>query len=453
MNSVILVMSLTGSGMYLLYLLLKPLLKKYFSVGLRIRFLLASVMFFIIPLPLIKNFYYDLICKVYDFNSVKASAVIKIKNPIQILPDNTVIMPKVNIFVATVFILWLLIVIIRFVLNYKTYNNLKKSLLSESAPCTNNSINKIIEAYQRKLNVKRNITVLISDKSSILTLCFIKPIIILNNNLDSNQIEYIIEHELQHIYYKDFIIKILLLIMSIIHFFNPLVYLISLEIKKLLEYRSDESIVINMNTDERKSYGNAIIDISTENNKHYKLNNMPISSFGSDNYKDMKERINEMKKVKKHNKINYILSVIILTVSVISSSMLVFAYEDYSVSYLPENHVNISSENSENIVNANICTIPEDINDQEETDDILPFTNETQILIIDEDGNIYPFEGDVEPYALCNHTYINVTITEHYKFSDGSCRTDYYSGQRCTKCNTVVYGTFVKSVNYTVCPH
>ncbi len=454
MRSLILAMSLMGSGTYLLYLILRPVLKKYFSVNVRIIFLLISIVFFLAPLPLFKNYYYDFINLFYNFNAKKNVEFTEIKNPIQILPDNTVVMPKINKLILLIIICWLIIGVLRLLYHYQKYKELKNSLISECSPCINPYINKMVAECKNHLHIKTNITVLTSDKIDPMTIGFINPIIVINENFESHQLKYIIEHELRHIYHKDFIMNLILLVTSVIHCFNPFVYLMSIEMKKLLEYRTDASIVLNMDKKERNSYGTTIIDVATDKNKKLNIKNMPISTFAANNSSDIKERIYEMKNAKKHTKLNFILAVLILVVSIIASSMLVFAYDDYTVENISQESFIQESNNStkDSVSDINVF-MTEDYERNIEINTELHFNDEINSLFIDENNDVYPIEEDAESYALCNHTYVSGIVSKHTKFSDGSCITNYYEGQRCTKCGAIITGSFIKSTTYAVCPH
>lgn len=390
MRSIILAMSLMGSGTYLLYLVFRPLLKRYFSVNVRISFLLISIIFFLFPFPIFKNYYYDFISLFYDFNANKSMEFTEIKNPIQILPDNTIVLPKINTLILLIIVCWLVVVSIRLLCHYKKYKSLRNSLISEYSPCNNPCINEMIVDYKKNLHIKRNITVLISDNAEPMTIGIISPIIVLNENLEINQIKHIIEHEFMHIYHKDFIIKLILLVTSVIHCFNPFVYLMAVEMNKLLEYRTDASVVLNMDENERNSYGNTIIDISTEENKTNYIKNMPISTFVSINSKIMKERIYEMKNAKRHTKLNCVLSILILIVCVITSSMLVFAYDDYTVDSVSQEFVERQSNSVEDSdINTNLFMF-EDNEKYIGINTELHFTDEISSLFIDENNEVYP---------------------------------------------------------------
>lgn len=71
----------------------------------------------------------------------------------------------------------------------------------------------------------------------------------------------------------------------------------------------------------------------------------------------------------------------------------------------------------------------------------------------DEEGNIYPiWQNDgVEPY--CDHTFVSGIGADHTKTSDGGCVVREFYAQRCSKCGYVIQGKETNRVTYAKCPH
>lgn len=51
------------------------------------------------------------------------------------------------------------------------------------------------------------------------------------------------------------------------------------------------------------------------------------------------------------------------------------------------------------------------------------------------------------------HKKEEVVISEHKKLSDGSCKTTYYEGEKCTICGAVWKGDVIKTVTENPCTH
>lgn len=444
MRSLILVMSIMGSYIFILYLLLKPILKKFFSVKVRITFILVSSIFYLVPFPIFKNYYFDVLNILFNIESFTRKKTYKIIEPIRVLSDQNIVFSKFNAIVLTVTLILAVIFITASVLNYKSYRSLKRKIFLASTPINDEDIT-VTENILIKNNNKINLRV--SDKYKPLTIGYFKPIILLpQNSVNDKSTLYVLKHELAHLKHKDFILKILMYSVVCPHWFNILVYIMLLELNALVEYHADEVCIESMNKDEREEYIDTVIRLSE---KKSKATAKFTNSFGSDNEAKMKERINEMKKTNKHSKLNSIISGIILTAAAFSCSMIVFAYEDAPI--YKDNDFNqgaevfFSEDNSEEIfLEENLIT---------------PNNIISEWTFVDENGSVYDIDelisldGANSPNALCNHTYVSGTIQEHIVQSNGGCIVKIYNGQRCTKCGAVIKGSLISTTTYTVCPH
>ena len=68
------------------------------------------------------------------------------------------------------------------------------------------------------------------------------------------------------------------------------------------------------------------------------------------------------------------------------------------------------------------------------------------------DGRVIQQKNEVQPYAVCRHSYESVKVVKHTKTGEG-CRVDTYQGKRCQKCSNIVTGECTESAIYKKCPH
>ena len=94
----------------------------------------------------------------------------------------------------------------------------------------------------------------------------IRPTIILPENLVGNE-EYIIQHELQHFKNHDLWYKLLVNILCVIYWWNPLTYVLQRYISNILELRNDFSVVENMSEKEKITYVDNILLFAKEGKK------------------------------------------------------------------------------------------------------------------------------------------------------------------------------------------
>lgn len=445
MRNVIIVMSLMGSAMFVLYLILRPLIRNFFSVKVRMYFILISIIFYLIPLPLFKNYYYDVLNKLFGVSFYESKGYYLVNEPIRILSNHKIMFSRLNIIMIVITVTLAIIFTAMMLLNYKSYHEQRRRIFSSSQPAHENDI-RVIESKSNKNINNTNINIRFSDKCEPLTIGFFKPVILLPHNYVNDEcIRYIIKHELAHLKHRDFFVKMLMNAVICMHWFNPLVYVMTFEANKLMEYYADEVCVIDMNKDEFNAYAETVITFSQEKDVLHK--EKFVNCFGSDNLNKMKARINEMKKVKKHSKVNSIISCILLTVSVLSCSMIAFAYEDTPI-YI-DNDVHSNAEISFTTDNTN------EILDEE----FVRLNNHlTTLIFIDEDGIVYEINEFIDENvnstkAICSHTYVSGTIQEHITLSNGGCTVKKYSGQHCSKCGAVIKGSLISSTTYAVCPH
>jgi bla regulator protein BlaR1 len=149
-----------------------------------------------------------------------------------------------NNYIDKVCILWfcgVMIMISRLVWGLFFVNRIRANV----SPLSNPTLDRIMFALQRKLELSRNVVVNLSEViSGPLTVGWLKPIILLPvavvNGLSLSQLELIIAHELAHIKRNDYLVNILQSLVEALLFFNPFVWLISDRIRAEREHCCDD---------------------------------------------------------------------------------------------------------------------------------------------------------------------------------------------------------------------
>lgn len=89
---------------------------------------------------------------------------------------------------------------------------------------------------------------------------FFKPVILLpEKGISPDELDHAIRHELTHFRRKDTWINLLVLTVSALHWFNPLVYLMAKVVRADCEAACDEAVVQGYGTEKRRDYGETII--------------------------------------------------------------------------------------------------------------------------------------------------------------------------------------------------
>lgn len=102
-------------------------------------------------------------------------------------------------------------------------------------------------------------------------------------SLSDKEFTYILKHEITHAYHGDLALKALVNFLCILYWWNPFVYLLQIEMDKLLEFRADYFITKNMNPLERVEYLECLLHIVKE---QYPYRSVPatLSFVGRKNF-------------------------------------------------------------------------------------------------------------------------------------------------------------------------
>lgn len=133
--------------------------------------------------------------------------------------------------------------------------------------------------------------------SSPLLVGFFHPCIVLPSaDIPEKDFRYIVLHELTHYKRRDMFYKWLVQITVCLHWFNPLVHLMSREITKACEFSCDEAVLAKMGSGSAQDYGKTLLDAMAAVGR-YKENLGAVTL--SENKQLLKERINAIMNFKK----------------------------------------------------------------------------------------------------------------------------------------------------------
>lgn len=234
----------------------------------------------------------------------------------------------INISVDVAFLvisIWIIGVIVFAGWQVYCYQKLLKKIQHSYIPVSKNSeAAKQLIFMKEVLGINRNVRLAYSTivRSPVLIGLW-KPTIYLptGNNADVDMC-MVIHHELIHLKRNDLWTKALVLGANALHWFNPLVYVLRKKIHIWSEFSCDEEVVREMSHDERKRYGETILNVIIGSE------GLPAQfcSSLSGNGKKLKRRLSMMMNVKKIKKRTMIISVItIIIFGVIGTSTAVWA--------------------------------------------------------------------------------------------------------------------------------
>ncbi len=168
--------------------------------------------------------------------------------------------------------------------------------------------------------------------SSPLLIGFFRPCIVLPSaDIPEKDFRYIILHELTHYKRRDMFYKWLVQITVCLHWFNPLVYLMSREITKACEFSCDEAVLAKMGSSNAQDYGKTLLDAMVAVGR-YKENLGAVTL--SENKELLKERLGAIMKFKKKSKAIQLLTGM-LTLCIVFSAAFVGIYPTAAAADVP----------------------------------------------------------------------------------------------------------------------
>ena len=161
-----------------------------------------------------------------------------------------------------------------------------------------------------QLGIKKPIELCVNPLvSSPLLIGFFHPCVVLPSaDIPEKDFRYIVLHELTHYKRGDMFYKWLVQVTVCLHWFNPLVHLMSREITKACEFSCDEAVLAKMETGNAQDYGKTLLDAMAAVGR-YKENLGAVTL--SENKQLLKERLGAIMKFKEPSKAVKILTIML----------------------------------------------------------------------------------------------------------------------------------------------
>ena len=156
---------------------------------------------------------------------------------------------------------WLIVTVliaIYLIFGYFRFISKVKSLACE---VTDDNINIIYSELLSEMNIKKKIGLKFCNGiSTPLGIGFSKPFILLPTaDYSYEQIRWILKHELIHFKRHDILYKAIVMSVIVLHWFNPLAYMMLKMFNSDCELSCDEAVLENLNIEERKLYASTLI--------------------------------------------------------------------------------------------------------------------------------------------------------------------------------------------------
>jgi beta-lactamase regulating signal transducer with metallopeptidase domain len=160
------------------------------------------------------------------------------------------------------------------VIYYLACQPLKKAIIVKDS--------NVLESCKAKLRLRKKVRMFTSNR--VLTpvvIGYIRPKIIIPENIDKEAIEFILLHELVHIKRRDNLWRIVSVIAACVHWFNPFTWLCLYISSKDAELACDDRVLRFLTEAERKEYAKALAELAIKQHT-------PLTAFGSS---DVKSRV------------------------------------------------------------------------------------------------------------------------------------------------------------------
>ncbi len=345
-------MSIIGSILFFIFQIIKPLTKKNFSASWHYKVFIIILIFFVLPIgniinfPMISNGIIPNMSKVEIQEPNDLDIMTKRENVGDIpevqdtgeiygedrhrdeaqYKNSTVTETKtdkytrkdfnINSYKDILLYTWLIGMIILFLLKIIPYIKFKSAILKSSLEVQDIEILEIFNRCKDELNIGKNINLRNCQciGSPMLIGIFNPTVLIPNTNEDEKTFKMIFLHELNHYKRKDILVKAFSFIVNVIHWFNPIVYILLKNMDIYCECSIDEKVVNEMEIEDRKYYGETILKlIDNSNDRRYAL-----TTAMSSNGMELKSRLENMLFFKKNSKKRLIISLFAIVV-IISS--------------------------------------------------------------------------------------------------------------------------------------
>lgn len=449
----LLVMSLSGSAMTGIYLLLRFLLRKRVCARLYDLLARAAILYYLIPLPYLKKYYVAALRVLCPEKALEISRVPLTWRNHVVHAEGSM---HVNIFAilqTTAAVVWISGICLLMAKQVAEYLMLVRFAAKYADRAMTPEQRAFLGGLKEQYGIRRRVFLYEApDKEYTMTFGFFCPVIICGREIASREAELLVRHELVHIRRMDAFWKMLMQLAAMLHWWNPLVWKLRSCFERDCECSCDEIATQDKTEEEVDEYLRLMIEEAQEK-KDENVSLRWKAGFGDEAQK-IKERMENLMNKKKWNRAA---AVTLVAALAFANSMTVFAYRD---SFERELLEDTSQEEIREVLDEDTFLfvsekvdgeVMQEFREAETKVDAPELLYDRQF--VDEEGNIYPILEDdgIEPH--CDHTFVSGTGFGHRKTSDGGCVLREFEAQRCSKCGYVIEGAEISRTIFAKCPH
>lgn len=434
----LLLMTLAGSILFAGYLCWDGLCRRFMSQGMRYTALIIVLLTYLIPWVWIKGLYSSLRMpqpqkRLAFLNEVSV-------NMADIATDSQSYWTMDFWLMILIIAVWAVVAIIKLWNRCDYYLRSRSNMLFIAKRCEQEKLKEEIKELREELHFKRNFEVYqIPGINLSFNIGILRPVIILQNEYDDEDLKLILKHELIHMRRGDLLVNMMLELVNCLHWFNPMIYLLESEINSVCEMSCDERVTEGFDSDECTFYAKVIAK-STEAAKQ----GMNVGNQFTEEYEDSTGRIFHIMNSDKPRMWQKFIASCVFAVFIFMDSLIAMAYPNVY-------HVQkTTTEVAELYVAGNNDWAYGSIEGEFDTTvDIIWYDEQ----FTDQAGTIYPVQLDGLLKECKEHEAIDGQYRIHLKNKEGGCIVETYNSKMCGKCGVIDVGELVSTHTYFSCKH
>ena len=441
-------MSLAGSLVLLIYLVIEPAAKRYLPATWRYWLLKVTLLFYLLPYQYLKYKYKTIGRSLFPNwppNPEIQTPNIAANANRMILVDSTGHIHFKNhtiiLFILGIWGIFTLIYLLYHLIKYvDCIMNLQQiAKMPVTMPDTTNEQHKFGKPAKIKVSLFAS-----QHIAAPFTVGIFFPRILLPASLiGKKEGRMVVSHELAHVKNHDNLIKVLCLLAILLHWYNPFVYLLYWKICKVSEQVCDAAVIQDMPENEIEQYKSLIIEFGQ---KGPYIDTFWASPFNG-KYTMIKERMIVMNKTTNFSKKTRIVASLLTAVLLLALSPIpVLAYSPAPTCAYQDQQSNIDGYT--------LYAVFEQMDSQDIYDPFFECGIEHDVVVFS-DGQPHILEGSGHQAerVFCSHDWKDCKIYNHSKHDDGSCTLYCHNAQMCTICQSIRNMTLYCEYKYTKCPH
>ncbi len=203
---------------------------------------------------------------------------------------------------AITFFAWLLPAVWMFLRRIAAYRRFVRYIRTEGAAVTDNHMLELLRKCKESCGIRRPVELFYHPlpASPVMTGFFHPCIAIPHNRMNNDGLGFIFIHELTHYKRRDLFYKWLIQTVVCVHWFNPFVRLLERETGRACELSCDEAVIRSLDKEAKTAYGNTLLSCSRTNPA---LTDAASALTMTEGAKQLKERLgaimNEQKRSRK----------------------------------------------------------------------------------------------------------------------------------------------------------